>query len=118
MKSKTKKGIDCSRCRDRKYVFINRKGKGHSEVCSCFECKICEDSRRIFEETPEGISRIRECECNTLIKKIALFNQAGVPGKFVHEEFSSYLVEPPQHRTQKNAFMVTIGLYKFFGKLP
>jgi len=36
---------------------------------------------------------------------MALFNQAGVPGKFVHESFSSYLVEPPQHRTQKSALL-------------
>lgn len=105
MKPKTRQAIDCSRCRDRKYVFINQKGKVRAEECSCFECKICEGSRRIFEETPEGISKIRECECNSLIKKITLFNQAGVPGKFVHEEFSSYSVDPPQHRTQKNALL-------------
>tara|TARA_Y100001936_G_C15898455_1_gene571927 strand:+ start:46 stop:696 length:651 start_codon:yes stop_codon:yes gene_type:complete len=36
---------------------------------------------------------------------MSLFNQAGVPGKFVHEDFSSYLVDPPQHRTQKNALL-------------
>ena len=105
MKQKIKQAIDCSRCRDKKYIFINQKGKVQVEACTCFECKVCEGSRRIFEETPEGISKIRECECNGLIKRISLFNQAGIPGKFVHEDFSSFSVDPPQHRTQKNAFL-------------
>ena len=105
MKQKIKKAIDCRRCRDNKYVFINQKGKVQVEACTCFECNVCEGSRRIFEETSEGISKIRECECNGLIKKISLFNQAGIPGKFVHEDFSSFSMDPPQHRTQKNAFL-------------
>ncbi|MDG1928456.1 MAG: ATP-binding protein [Nitrospinaceae bacterium] len=105
MKQKIKKAIDCRRCRDNKYVFINQKGKVQVEACTCFECNVCEGSRRIFEETSEGISKIRECECNGLIKRISLFNQAGIPGKFVHEDFSSFSVDPPQHRTQKNAFL-------------
>ena len=89
----------------RNMFFINQKGKVQVEACTCFECKVCEGSRRIFEETPEGISKIRECECNGLIKRISLFNQAGIPGKFVHEDFSSFSMDPPQHRTQKNAFL-------------
>ena len=105
MKQKIKQAIDCRRCRDKKYVFINQKGKVQVEACTCFECKVCEGSRRIFEETSEGISKIRECECNGLIKRISLFNQAGIPGKFVHEDFSSFSMDPPQHRTQKNAFL-------------
>ena len=105
MKQKIKQAIDCSRCRDKKYVFINQKGKVQVEACTCFECKVCEGSRRIFEETSEGISKIRECECNDLFKRISLFNQAGIPGKFVHEDFNSFSMDPPQHRTQKNAFL-------------
>ena len=105
MKQKIKQAINCGRCRDKNYVFVNQKGKVRAEACSCFECKVCEGIRRIFEETPEGISKIRECECSGLFKKMDLFNQAAVPGKFVHEDFSSYSVDPPQHRTQKNALL-------------
>ena len=105
MKQKIKQAINCGRCRDKQYVFVNQKGKVQAESCSCFECKVCEGNRRIFEETPEGLSKIRECECSELFKRIDLFNQAAVPGKFVHEDFSSYFVDPPQHRTQKNALL-------------
>ena len=105
MKQKIKKVIDCGRCRDKKYVFLNKKGKVQAEPCACFQCDFCEGSRKIFEETPQGISKIKECECSELFKRIALFNQAGVPGKFVHEDFDSYLVDPPQHRAQKNALL-------------
>jgi|TARA_B110000014_G_scaffold124582_1_gene85687 DNA replication protein DnaC len=105
MKQKIKQAIDCGRCRDKKYVFVNIKGRVQAETCSCFECKLCEGSRRIFEEAPEGFSKIKECECNRLFERMALFNHAGVPGKFVHEDFSSYSVDPPQHRTQKNALL-------------
>lgn len=105
MKQKIRTAIDCGRCRDKKYVFSNKKGKVQAEPCTCFQCKFCEGSRRIFDETPEGLSKIKECECSELFKRMSLFNQAGVPGKFVHEDFSSYLVDPPQHRTQKNALL-------------
>ena len=105
MKQKIKQAINCGRCRDKKYVFVNQKGKVQAEACSCFECNVCEGNRRIFEETPEGLSKIRECECSGLFKRMDLFNQAAVPGKFVHEDFSSYSFEPPQHRTQKNALL-------------
>lgn len=107
MKQKIKQAIDCGRCRDKKYVFVNQKGKVQAEACLCFKCKICEGSRKIFEETPEGLSKIKECECSGLCKRMELFNHAAVPGKFVHEDFSSYSVDPPQHRTQKNALLTS-----------
>ena len=107
MKQEIKQAIDCGRCRDKKYVFVNQKGKVQAEACSCAECKLCEGRRRIFEETPEGISKIRDCQCSELFKRMALFNQAAVPGKFVHEDFGSYSVDPPQHRTQKNARLIS-----------
>lgn len=103
MKQPVKQAMDCGRCRDKKYIFVNKKGKAEAEACSCFECKVCGGSRRIFEETPEGLSKIRECGCSGFYKRTALFNQAGVPGKFVHEDFSSY--DPTRHRTQKNALL-------------
>ncbi len=112
MKQEIKKAMACGRCRDKQYVFLNKKGKVNAEACSCFECKLCEGSRRIFEETPEGISRIRECECSELFKRLELFNQAGIPGKFLHEDFSSYSVDPPQHRTQKNALIKSKAFIK------
>ncbi|MEK9627806.1 MAG: ATP-binding protein [Nitrospinota bacterium] len=107
MKQKIKQAINCGRCRDKKYIFVNQKGKVQAEACSCFECKLCDGNRRIFEETLEGLSKIRECECNALFKRMELFNQAGVPGKFDHEDFSTYDVKPPRHRSLKNALLTS-----------
>ena len=112
MKNKPVSEVTCSACWDNKFVFSNVKGKVQAGACHCFECKVCEGSRRIFEETPEGLSKIRECKCSELFKRISLFNQAGVPGKFVHESFNSYSVDPPQHRTQKNALLNSIKFIK------
>ena len=112
MKKKPVSEVTCSACWDNKFIFSNVKGKVQAGACHCFECKVCEGSRRIFEETPEGLSKIRECECSELFKRMTLFNQAGVPGKFVHESFNSYSADPPQHRTQKNALLNSIKFIK------
>ena len=70
MKKKPVSKVTCSACWDNKFVFSNVKGKVQAGACPCFECKVCEGSRRIFEETPEGLSKIRECECSELFKRM------------------------------------------------
>jgi DNA replication protein DnaC len=101
MKSKTANSINCSTCRDHQYVVSNKKGKVHAEACKCFACESCQGTGRILEEDAGGISRIRECPCADFSKKLKLFNQAGIPGKFVHEGLDNY--EVTRHRTQKDA---------------
>jgi DNA replication protein DnaC len=101
MKSETAKLINCSTCRDAQYVVTNKKGKVRAEACKCFACESCQGTGRILEEDADGISRIRECPCADFSKKLKLFNQAGIPGKFVHEGLDNF--EVTRHRTQKDA---------------
>jgi len=101
MKSKPASSIKCSSCRDLHYVVSNVKGKVQAKVCKCFACEDCQGTGRILEEDENGISRIRMCQCADFSKKLKLFNQAGIPGKFVHEGLDNY--EVTRHRSQKDA---------------
>jgi DNA replication protein DnaC len=101
MTSKTAEALKCSTCRDLQYVVSNRKGKVQAEACKCFDCDDCQGTGRIIGEDSDGISRIRECQCADFSKKLKLFNQAGIPGKFVHEGLDNFDVT--RGRTQKDA---------------
>jgi DNA replication protein DnaC len=101
MSSKPANEVTCSTCRDHQYVVFNKKGKVQAEACKCYECESCQGTGRIFGEDSDGISRIRECQCADFFKKLKLFNQAGIPGKFVHEGLDNF--EVTRHRTQKDA---------------
>ena len=103
MKTNPANAISCSSCRDLQYVTSNIKGKVHAEACKCFDCEGCQGTGRTFYEDAEGISRTRECECAEFNKRLKLFNQAGIPGKFVHEGLDNYEVSKPHHRSLKDA---------------
>ncbi len=102
MKRKTAEDVKCNTCRDSQYMLTNEKGKVYADACKCFACESCQGTGKIFEEDADsGIARIRECECADFSKKLQLFNQAGIPGKFVHESLDTY--DGTRHRTQKDA---------------
>jgi DNA replication protein DnaC len=104
MKSKTSNAVKCSTCRDNQYVVFNKKGKVQAEICKCVACEKCNATGRILGEDADGISRIRECQCANLSKKLKLFNHAGIPGKFVHEGLDNFEVTlPKHHRSVKDA---------------
>jgi DNA replication protein DnaC len=92
MPTKPANSVKCNTCRDEQYVLSNRKGKVQAEVCKCFACESCRGTGRIFEEDADGLSRTRQCQCGDFLKKLKLFNQAGIPGKFVHESLDNYEV--------------------------
>ena len=104
MKTKPAHEVNCNTCRDHRYVMSNKKGKVQAEACKCFDCDKCQGTGRILEEDADGISRIRECQCADFSKKLKLFNQAGIPGKFVHESLENFDVATPRrHRSLKDA---------------
>ena len=103
MKSKTANSVNCSTCRDHQYVVSNKKGKVQATACKCFDCELCQGTGRILAEGADGISRISECQCADFNKKLKLFNQAGIPGKFVHESLDNFEVATPRHRLLKDA---------------
>ena len=103
MKTKPANAINCSTCRDLQYVVSNLKGKVQAKACKCFDCESCQGTGRILQEDAEGISRIRECQCAKFNKRLKLFNQAGIPGKFVHEGLDNYEVGTARHRSLKDA---------------
>ena len=103
MKTKLANAIKCSTCRDLQYVVSNLKGKVQAKACKCFDCESCQGTGRILQEDAEGISRIRQCQCAAFNKRLKLFNQAGIPGKFVHEGINNYETGTSRHRSLKDA---------------
>ena len=103
MKTKPANAINCSNCRDLQYTVSNLKGKVQAKACKCFDCESCQGTGRILQEDADGVSRIRKCQCAEFNKRLKLFNQAGIPGKFVHEGLDNYEVGTSKHRSLKDA---------------
>ena len=114
MNKKTSNSVNCNSCRDHQYLLSSQKGKVQAQACKCFVCDLCQGTGRIFEEDAEGLSRTRECQCANFVKKLKRFNEAGIPGKFVHEGLDSYKVALPRHRSQKDALTRSKNFIKEF----
>ena len=115
MKSKTTEAMKCNTCRDNQYVLSNKKGKIHVKACKCYCCDKCQGTGKIFGEDADGISRISECQCAGFFKKLKLFNHAGIPGKFVHEDLDNY--EIGRHRSLKDALTRSRTFIKEFVRM-
>lgn len=112
MKTKMASLINCSTCRDHQFVLFNQKGKVQAKTCKCFSCESCQGTGKVFEENKSGLVRIRECQCADFNNKLKLFNQAGIPGKFVHEGLDNF--EVARHRSLKDALTHSRNFIKEF----
>lgn len=77
----------CPKCDGNKYSVTNKRGFLKASLCKCFHCEKCDGGGRIYEENEKGISSVRNCECSRFKKRVAMLNEAGIPGKFLNSTF-------------------------------
>lgn len=104
----------CPKCKGATYVLTNQSGHVQAKVCDCFQCELCGGEGRIFSQNETGQSFLADCSCLVLKKRLRLLSDAGIPGKFIHADFSTYETEHGIHISQKKAKERTQNFIKDF----
>ncbi|GJL78840.1 MAG: DNA replication protein DnaC [Nitrospinaceae bacterium] len=107
------KRYTCPSCKDKGFTLSNLNGRVQVDACSCFHCAKCDGEGRIFQENEKGISYLAACDCTLLKKRFRILEDAGIPGKFVHADFDSFI---KHHQTQGRAKRVAMDFVQDFLK--
>jgi DNA replication protein DnaC len=90
----------CARCLDRGYVFAPQAEKSRVELCSCQAiCRLCGGSGRLIRNK-DGALFAAPCHCRDVARRVALYNQAGIPKHFCDKGFDRFKI---YERDQENA---------------
>jgi DNA replication protein DnaC len=81
----------CKLCGGGGYLLAAVGEGSQASVCACIpRCAACKGSGRIVL-TAEGVARVGRCRCQLVPDRVALFNRAGIPGRFVHATLRSFM---------------------------
>ncbi|EPX60635.1 Helicase loader DnaI [Cystobacter fuscus DSM 2262] len=93
-------GEVCGTCEGRTYVIERQGDRAHARVCSCsVRCPLCEGrgfTYEVKEQTfsakvgPKRYEVLVPCVCQHRAKRVALFNDIGLPGVTSHASFENY----------------------------
>ena len=102
----------CPKCRDKKYVLPNHKGKLQAKLCMCFICEECDGEGRVFSQDDKGVAFLSDCSyCSTIRKRLRLLNDSGIPGKFSSATLEIY--QPVGLQNKKALSRANDFLYDF-----
>ncbi len=93
--------IYCLRCRGSGVLIEPGSAQATASLCECSrQCNICNGALFVFER--DGLRReiARPCECQARSRRIELYNDAGVPGKY----FDARLADHFKDRQNQEAF--------------
>ncbi|PCI23903.1 MAG: hypothetical protein COB67_12345 [SAR324 cluster bacterium] len=85
----------CNNCHDAKIVIIPKGLTSHAEFCSqCYlTCPVCGGDGLIFKQDEMGREFAKRCECQSLIRRMTLFNNAQIPSQFYDSTFENFQVK-------------------------
>lgn len=99
-------GEVCGECRGRTYVIERRGDRAHARVCACSaQCTLCDGrgyAYEVQEKTfsakvgPKRYEVLVPCVCAHRAKKLAKFNEVGLPGVVAHADFDNYQPAVPE----------------------
>lgn len=73
----------CRRCEAMGVSFAAKGSTVDASLCECSRyCRLCHNSRYLFEKDDAGREIAHMCDCERLRIRVRLYNQANVPGKF------------------------------------
>lgn len=97
-------GEVCGECGGRTYVIERRGDRAHARVCACsVRCSICEGRGYSYETREETFSAkvgpkryevLVPCVCQHRAKRMAQFNEVGLPAVVAHATFDNYIPPP------------------------
>jgi DNA replication protein DnaC len=116
-------GGACGVCGGRTYLIERQGDRAHARVCACSaECAVCGGRGHLLVEQEATFSKkvgprkyevLAPCSCTLRTRRVALFNEVGLPGVVAHASFETY--EPPGP-TQATAQQIALGFVHHFTK--
>lgn len=112
----------CKRCDRKRYIISKSQQFATALHCpSCFEvCPACQGSQYVFVKDEQGYRYASRCKvCGELDAKIQAYNQAKIPARYHHTDFSNFQVQlqsPGNARFAKeigNLTKIRTQLYKW-----
>jgi DNA replication protein DnaC len=108
-------GGACGVCGGRTYLIERQGDRAHARVCQCSrECKVCGGRGHLLVEQEATFSKkvgprkyevLAPCACTLRTRRVARFNQVGLPGVLAHATFENYIPAKTQQDTARNAAM-------------
>jgi len=99
-------GAVCGECGGEKYIIEPRGDRAHARVCRCSaRCPLCDGrgyAYEVREETfsakvgPKRYEVLVPCVCQHQAKRMAQFNEVGLPGVVGHASFENYQPAVPE----------------------
>ncbi len=108
-------GGACGVCGGRTYLIERHGDRAHARICECsVECKVCGGRGHILVEQEATFSKkvgarkydvLVPCSCTLRIRRVARYNQVGLPGVVAHSTFDNYIPAKTQQDRARNAAM-------------
>jgi len=105
----------CGVCGGRTYLIERQGDRAHARICDCsVECKVCGGRGHVLVEQEATFSKkvgsrkyevLAPCSCTLRIRRVARYNQVGLPGVVAHSSFDNYIPAKTQQDRARNAAM-------------
>jgi DNA replication protein DnaC len=82
---------DCEICGGVGYLIGRRGELAHASLCSCqATCSECKNLRFVLG-VEDGYEVARPCGCTTLLERMRLYNEAGIPGAYADRHLANFI---------------------------
>lgn len=96
---------ECPRCRGDRHRFLARGALAAVEACECTSsCRLCHGRGGTPIRDARGYETWVPCECQRLAERIALYNAAQLPARFLGKGFDDFTPPPGADNALKKAF--------------
>jgi DNA replication protein DnaC len=108
-------GGACGVCGGRTYLIERQGDRAHARVCVCSaECTVCGGRGHLLVEQEATFSKkvgarkyevLSPCSCTLRTRRVARFNEVGLPGVVAHASFDNFRPAKPEQDRARNVAM-------------
>jgi DNA replication protein DnaC len=108
-------GVVCGECGGRTYLIERQGDRAHARVCTCsVTCTVCGGRGHVLVEREAAFSQkmgtrkyevLAPCSCTLRTKRVARFNEVGMPGVVAHAGFDNYRPAKPEQDRARSVAM-------------
>lgn len=108
-------GGACGVCGGRTYIIERQGDRAHARICECSAvCKVCGGRGHLLVEQEQTFSKkvgprkyevLAPCACTLRIRRVARFNEVGLPGVVAHATFDNFIPAKTQQDRARSVAM-------------